>query len=296
MLTLLIPIFNFDVRKLVFELHSQALKASIPFEIILLDDNSTVDFKQKNRVLAELAHVIYEELPQNIGRSKIRNLLFSKAQFEYCLVMDCDAKIYSSSFLSEYIKRCRGKVVVCGGILYESECLDASKYLRLHYGLQRESRTVSERNRNPYHSFSTFNFLLAKNIIKDIHFDETISNYGHEDTMFGLALQNEHITVIHIDNPLIHIGIEQNEIFLNKALQGVRNLHSLLQNQNGPIYLNRHITLLNYHKKISNLGIKPVFHFLYTVFHSSLEKRLIRNGKNLFYFDILRLGYLCKIS
>ena len=296
MLSILIPVYNFDVRKLVNELHSQTIKTSVPFEILIVDDYSDTVFRQQNRELALLSHVIYEELPQNIGRSKIRNVLFVKAQYHYCLVIDCDAKIPSATFVSEYLKYCRENIVVCGGTKYETAGSHNSNSLRLRYGLQRESKSIEERNKNPYHSFSTFNFLISKNIVKSIRFDETITGYGHEDTLFGLALKKQNIEIIHIKNPLIHLGIESNQVFLDKALLGVKNLKEIMQNHRNPSELFQDITLLAYYKNIYNWGLQPFFKFLYSVSHKSIEKKLIREGKSLFYFDFLRLSYLCFIS
>ena len=41
-------------------------------------------------------------------------------------------------------------------------------------------------------------------------FDETITHYGHEDTLFGLVLKKEGIKILHIDNPLMNCGLDTN--------------------------------------------------------------------------------------
>jgi hypothetical protein len=38
MLSICIPVYNFDVRALVYELQGQAVRCDVPFEVILMDD------------------------------------------------------------------------------------------------------------------------------------------------------------------------------------------------------------------------------------------------------------------
>ena len=81
MLSILIPVYNFSVVELVTKLHQQALALEkVNFEVIILDDGSTDDFKQTNRAIKHLPHVQYAELTENVGRSAIRNLLAQRAR------------------------------------------------------------------------------------------------------------------------------------------------------------------------------------------------------------------------
>ncbi len=51
MLSILIPVYNYDVRKLVYDLHRQVTGAAVSFEMILLDDGSQQTFIDMNRQL-----------------------------------------------------------------------------------------------------------------------------------------------------------------------------------------------------------------------------------------------------
>jgi hypothetical protein len=63
MLSILIPIYNFDVRRLVSELDRQAALLDVSCEICCLDDASEISFSTKEQgVRSQLAHVRYEEL------------------------------------------------------------------------------------------------------------------------------------------------------------------------------------------------------------------------------------------
>ena len=80
MLSILIPVYNFDVRVLVEELHRQALGLSLPAEILCFDDGSAEQWKTLNREVALLSSVRYKEWPENLGRSRIRNALADAAR------------------------------------------------------------------------------------------------------------------------------------------------------------------------------------------------------------------------
>ncbi len=57
MLSILIPVYNFDVRKLVHQLHEQGLLLEIPFEIICVDDASFIEFTEINASIKNLEHL-----------------------------------------------------------------------------------------------------------------------------------------------------------------------------------------------------------------------------------------------
>ena len=59
MLSVLIPVFNYDITDLVFELHQQLTENEIAFEIIAVDDGSNEEFTSKNKDI--LKHPFYEK-------------------------------------------------------------------------------------------------------------------------------------------------------------------------------------------------------------------------------------------
>lgn len=78
MLSICIPVYNVDVTKLVFDLHTQIQELNESIEIVLIDDSSELEIKVKNRLLKEYCKII--ELETNVGRSKIRNLFVSQCK------------------------------------------------------------------------------------------------------------------------------------------------------------------------------------------------------------------------
>ncbi len=288
MLSILIPIFNFDIRPLVKDLHDQCEAVGIAYEVVCFDDGSTAEFKQKNQAIWKLPNVIYREMPQNLGRSAIRNTLGHTARFEYLLFMDCDSQVVSPLFIQNYLQNATPNTLVYGGRSY-ADLPPADPALRFHwhYGRQREQRTAAERSRSPYHSFMTNNFLIPKAIFLDILFDESLRQYGHEDTLFGLELARRQIPILHIDNPLEHIGLEPVEVFLHKTEQGLENLVRL-KREGKPI----ETRLLTMYEQCQKWGIVRLLTVVLKASKSLIVSQLKSSNPSLILFDFYKLAQL----
>lgn len=171
-----------------------------------------------------------------------------------------------------------------------------SFYLRWLHGIRREQFSAKERNSEPNKSFMTNNFLISKTIFNKVRFDETITSYGHEDTLFGYELKKNNIIINHIDNPLIHLGLESNEEFIKKTKEGIENLKQIMM-QNGyeKVFI-RDITLLRWFKLLQKLGIGRILRFLFKKSEKRLLYYLANNKPRLLFFDLYKLGYLCSIN
>ncbi len=292
MLAILIPIYNFDIRALVRNLHQQATDCSIPFEILCYDDDSLPGFKNKNRSIGDLEHVTYLELNENAGRSKIRNMLAEAAQYEQLLFMDCDSKTASSHYIRTYIEHL-GEHLVYGGRVYEANPPeDPSEYLRWYYGTQREMIDCKTRQMNPYKHFMTNNFVIPRKVYLNIKLDESLIGYGHEDTLFGLELKRQNIRIRHIDNPLYHIGLEGAGEFLEKTKEGVSNLLRLIQQGQ----LSKDIKIYRYYKRIKKLGMRGAILKSFLKNEHKVIANLMSDQPNLKRFDFYKLGYLLALD
>lgn len=230
-LSILIPVFNFDVTNLVKNLHKQCEAESISYEILLVDDCSTDNSTEINEQLESLDNVSFEKLKVNIGRSKIRNYLVSKAQFENCLILDCDIAI-PLGFIKKYLENIDGSSVIVGGHKYQKQVPNDSRFvLHWKYGTEVECKTLKDRRKNPYDSFMTNSFLVPKKIFDKVKFDETLVRYGHEDTLFGIELEKAQIKIKHIGNPVLHLGLKTAKEFLKGEREAIRNLIAITQNR-----------------------------------------------------------------
>ncbi len=224
MISICIPIYNHDVRKLVKDLQKQAHQLDTAIELVLLDDASAPEFQKLNRNLTGENGIHYQELDKNMGRSKIRNILSEKASGSHILFMDCDTLVMHDNFLALYAREMGAAEVVCGGHIYNGKPTDQKYLLHWTVGSNREVKSAGGRQKRPYHSFMTSNFMIARDVIRKVRFRENLLGYGHEDTMFGYELKKNHIPVRHIENPLLHMGLEDADSFLKKSRESIINL------------------------------------------------------------------------
>jgi len=295
MLSILIPVYNYNIVDLVSELHRQAEEASISFEIIVMDDYSSELLRDQNKDVNKLSRVQFIELEKNIGRSRIRNKLASLASHSTLLFMDCDSEIADDKFIQRYLPYCGREIVVCGGRSYYSEPPEEPEYfLRWLYGISREQISAETRNKNPYRSFMTNNFIISKALFMQVLFDESIEKYGHEDTLFGLSLKDKQIPILHIDNALIHTGLEAAGEYLLKTGHGIENLVKLVNS--GKIQ-KRHfqdVKILRYYTLLEKYKLSRVFSFIFDGLHNALYNNMSGSNPSLFLFDMYKLTLFCR--
>ncbi len=160
MISILIPVNNYDIVNLVHSMKNGMEKVPEYCEILIGDDGSTPEFRNKYMALeSDKIKVIYSE--KNIGRAAIRNRLALEARGDHLLFIDADVMIpgTAETYLLKWLPMINTARVICGGILYnDTPPGDPDKMLRWKYGRKREQRKASDRNRNPHDSFSSFNF------------------------------------------------------------------------------------------------------------------------------------------
>jgi glycosyltransferase involved in cell wall biosynthesis len=230
MISILIPTYNYKVLPLVEKLRMQCAEANIPYEIVVLDDaSSDKNSVGENLKINTLENCNFQVLEKNIGRSKIRNLLSKKAKYSWMLFLDADTTPLYPDYIKRYLSVfTEENFLVFGGIDYPGNTSEKFS-LRHKYGLERESLSLSERQKNPYRSFITMGFAVRKEIFETIQFNEQLAGYGYEDSVFAFQLKAEHIPILHIDNPVIHLNLESNEAFLNKSQLALQNLLNFYQ-------------------------------------------------------------------
>ncbi len=297
LISILIPVYNFDVIQLIDKLHYQAQSANITFEIIVIDDYSDKKFRNINQCIDKHSDTQYIQLTKNIGRAKIRNMLAEHAKYDYLLFMDCDSEIISDDYIIKYIEYCRGEVVVCGGRIYEKYApVNCKYYLHWYYGVKRESIPVNKRSKNPNRSFMTNNFLISKSVFQKIKFDESLDKYGHEDTLFGYELKKLGFAITHIDNSVKHLDLEDNLGFLEKTKQGIANLNFIINTYKSKDDLFEDVKILYYYRKISKIRLTKLIGFIFKIFQNRIIKNLTGKNPKLIYLDFYKLGYFLKLA
>lgn len=285
MLSVCVPVYNYDIRPLVAHLKLQLKTLQATVELLFIDDGSDPHFKTLNRQSCEEFN--YAELDENVGRAKIRNLFIDKASYSYLLFLDCDSLIIQSDFLTKYINVLQSKPqVVCGGRIYTDAKPENKFRLRWYYGKYRESQNAAERSLQPNKSFMTNNFLIAKELLAAVRFDESLVQYGHEDTLFGFELKKRGIVIQHIENPILNGDLESNSEYLNKTKAGILNLIKIVESQNNDLM--QEVNLLRFYQKTKSYSF---FILLMYGLIKPIMMLLLKSGYvSLFLFDIYKLG------
>lgn len=293
MISILIPIYNYPAYPLVAALHAQCLKAKIDFEILCIDDASGI-FTEENHRIDGLSFCQMEYLPENTGRSRVRNALAKRAVYDRLLFLDADVFPVSPNFIQMYIDAMeKDSDVIYGGLAYKAEKPPDDCLLRWNYGRKREALSVKKRRKKGYETLFFSNILLRKHLFSALSFDETVSGYGYEDLVFGMQLKQIKAGIKHIDNPVYHLQLDTSEHFLEKTEASLHNLKLLI---NRSLLGERVTRLTGMYADIKKLGLESWFRFFFLRSRTLLRRNLLSNRPSLFLFDLYKLGYFCMIE
>lgn len=288
-LSILIPVFNRNVTPLVLALQAQAADWDGPVEILCLDDGSREELQVPNRPLAALPGVYYQELPHNVGRAAIRNRLASAARHEWLLLLDNDSLLPDSHFLARYAAARAQAAVLVGGTTYEHTAPPLPElYLRWLYGRQREARSAAVRQHAPHGQLTLNNMLVQADVFRRFGLDEQLTRYGHEDTKFGWLLRQAGIAVCHLDNPVLHDGLEPATQFLHKSHEAVRNL-ALLYRAEG---LGSDTKLLKAALQLRRWGLAEAVRAAFRLRQAQVRRNLLSKRPSLRQLDALKLYWI----
>lgn len=291
-LSILIPVYNRDCTRLIKDLYAQGLELGVPYEIIVADDCSTdILSLERNRITAEdLENCRFTGLSRNMGRAAIRNLLADESRYDKLLFLDCDSAVRDGYFLRNYMDAADRAQVVCGGAIHPDTLPEPGVELRWRYERKADrERSAEFRSRTPYARFTPFSFLIDRKAFMDIRFDESYNGYGYEDVQFGHELEKRGVSILHIDNPLVHLGLEKNEVFLDKTRQAVMNAFSHKEE------IGDSSRLLNHYNRISGLHIRWLFRMIWILSGKGMERNLLGNNPSLRIFSLYKLCYICQL-
>lgn len=287
MISILIPVFNVDVTLLIRDLLLQLERNNLSCELIVMDDGSQEIIKEINRDATSGNRLIYLEQDRNYGRVEIRKKLALAAKFDWLLFIDCDSKLVRDSYLKDYISHLDFSDAIVGGTEYQQEPPACDKRLHWSYGSRREVTTPQKR------SFRSNNFCIRKALFMDLQIPAELSGYGHEDTFMGIELERKGYRIHFIENPVLHLGIENTPAFIIKSESALKNLLRLRKYIDEST-LRKHVTLYDVYCKTRSLRRPMVAVF------STIRPLLLRNLNSchprLSYFDFYRLCSLFLLS
>lgn len=272
MLSIVIPVYNYNILPLVERLHQEAITLTIPFEILVCDDASTSLFQ--NESILQLSHtrVLKNEINQHIAYT--RNRLLKEVQYPWVLVLDADVMPVSPTFIQNYLEQRERGPFFQGGFTYDST--DSKQSLRLTYGI-----TIEQHK----HLHSCCNLFFNQEKLQ-LQFDETIAEYGYEDTLFFLTLNKRNIEVIRLDNPVIHHSTESNQTYLQRSKQACWGLAKLIQQ--GKIKAEE-VQLSRGYKQLEHLRITPLLSVFHWLFGTSIRRNLLGKNPSMTMFKLFKL-------
>lgn len=295
-LSVCIPIFNSDVRTLVDTLCLQIDQINESnIDIVLIDDASSPAYKTMNQFTQSKVQLI--QLAHNIGRSKIRNAFLHHTSATHLLFLDGDSTVVNPFFLQtycNYLNQHQDTSVLVGASLYQVEPPPAQYRLRWNYSTNRESLDFEQRRKDANAGFKTNNFLIRRNLLAQFPFDEELTGYGHEDTIFGLQILSHNIEMQHINNPVWNLKLDTNTEFLVKTDSALENLLWLNHHYNTPLLLSTN-KLLRYFLLANRYLLTRCFLWVLSI-QTGLYRHILKTGKApLFLFDLYRLGRLYQL-
>ena len=290
-LSILIPTHDYICYKLVADLHAQAERQEIPYEILVAEDGSRSQVAiLANHKITELSHCTHIQRRENLGLAATRNQLAAMARYEWLLIIDSDAAVDNDAYLQNYLDHIGQAPVIAGGLHHPA--VNHNPHATLRYKYEHEAdrhRSAAERSIDPYAKLTCFNILLHKPTFMQIQFDKDCREYGYEDALFGVELERRHVPILHIDNPLVHEGIDTNEAFLHKSETALRTLKGLKGRMNGRSYVE------NTFQRLQRLHLDWTVRLAYRLFAPLMRRNLLGRNPSLTVFSLYKLCYFSAI-
>lgn len=283
MLSILIPTYNDELRPLVEDLCRQIEPLETPVEIIIGDDYS--DPSNTYDKLEVLGPVTLMRNSENLGRTATRHRLAQEANFQKLLFLDADVMPAKTDFLKRYLLAIKEAPVVFGGVSYTAEKPIKSVLLRWVYGKKREAKTVQERLKNPHFIISQ-NLMIDKDVFLAINNPE-IQRYGW-DNVFSFELMHRGIEVAHIDNPVIHLGLESCKTYLDKVNQA---MNTLVWAERRVMISEDFTSIQKFYNKLNSLWLAGLLRQLIRPFLPLMRRQLASDYPSVRMLDLYKFYY-----
>lgn len=290
MISILVPVYNWDIKNLVFELNHQISHVETEIEVIFYDDFSTNRVQaKKNEIVATQFGFSYYVSQENRGIANALNFLSTLATYDWLIYLDADVFPANKNFLQMYLQSIKSKnEVFCGGLLYE-EKEPSEGVLRWKYGKKYEVQTLDEANENPYLNFKTCNFLIHKSVFQLNKFKSDKNLYGGIDTLFGLSLKKINIEVSFIENRVYHHGLENNQLFLKKTSLAIDSMIRLYENKD---FVAENTRLVDFYLVLKKYKLVYFLKPLLQIIRPFMYKNLTSNNPSINIFQVYKLDLL----
>ncbi|TXI69640.1 MAG: glycosyltransferase [Flavobacterium sp.] len=293
MLSVLVPIYNYNAYPLVEELHKQCIELGIVFEILCQDDASKSTLNINNEKINSLSNCNFISLEKNVAHRQNRNLLAKRAKYEYLLFLDGDSIVINSHYIKNYINNLKEYDVIYGGRLHPENYPSNQQILRWKYGKFIEDKLAKDRLKKPYKCLLFNNTIIKKECFNKVKFDTEITLYGHDDTQLSYQLSLIPSKIHHIDNQIKHGDIDSNEVYINKTKNSIKSLLVLYASKKIDY---RYVSLLKLYVFLKTTKLHLIALLFYKIFKNTMTKNLVSNNPSLIVFNLFRISYMCSLK
>jgi glycosyltransferase involved in cell wall biosynthesis len=215
-LSVLVPFYKDDATALLRDLDHQIGRQLI--EVLFYDDGTNdpqLSASMADAVVTAKGSVTLITNEANLGRSAARNALFEAARGDWVLFLDADMRPARDTFLQTYltlIETC-GADILFGGFEVEPKQEDADRDLHRALSEVSDCLTLDERQAGGPQYVASSNLCVRKDVLAEEPFDSGFSGWGWEDSEWA-ARVSKRFTLLHVDNPAIHLGLETTDTLL----------------------------------------------------------------------------------
>ncbi len=290
MLSICIPVYDYNITSLINELRKQLESLNVSYEILVHNDASSIEIIDNDTIDSKIKLTITRSASK-LGRHHSRVQLAKDATYNWILFLDADVAIPSPTFIQDYISVMKaGHPIVYGGVCYHKERPHNDMALRWYYGRAREKRSVARREMDAYQSIISMGFAIEKQLFLKIAGTITTTVYG-QDILFSAFINKNKYPIKHIDNPVVHLGLEKNQAYLTKSLQAVDATAAFTKERLIPADFR---PVQRAYLKLKRFKVVHVFVVLLSFLEPRLTKSLLKKPNNLMYLDLLKLYAYCK--
>ena len=225
-LSILSPFFHDDPRPLLSALDVQARSVGGRVELLVVDDGS----RDETLAVAVAAHLDGLATPAcfvrflgNQGRAAARNTLGSRARGQFLLFLDSDVLPGSQTFLETYFAAMdAAEVAVIVGGFTMGHSPEPDRALHQYMSQTFNCLSAADRQATAWKYTYSANLMVPAEVFAVAPFDPGYAGWGWEDLEWGLRIA-DHWPIFHIDNTVIHEGLDPDHLLLGKIAQSCVN-------------------------------------------------------------------------
>ena len=217
-LSVLVPFYKDDASTLLQDLDVQIIGQ--PIEVLFYDDGTgdpALTAQMREHVGAAKGAVKLITNSANQGRSGARNGLFDAARADWVLFLDADMRPSRDDFLGNYLRLIEtdGADVLFGGFEVEDHQADRDRDVHRALSEISDCLTLDERQAGGPQYVASSNLCVRRQVLEIEPFDSGFTGWGWEDSEWA-ARVSKRFTLLHVDNPAVHLGLETTATLLKR--------------------------------------------------------------------------------